>query len=52
MELQQQQHCRFGLGLDRFSFKLIGKFNFTFPIRHFHQGGRFSNPTHFGNADR
>jgi hypothetical protein len=32
MELQQQQHCRFSLGLDRFSFNLICKFNFTVSI--------------------
>ena len=43
MELQQQQHCRFGLGLDRFSFNLTGKFNFTFSIQHLHRADPASN---------
>ena len=30
MELQQQQYCRFGLGLDRFLLNLTDTFNFTF----------------------
>jgi hypothetical protein len=52
MEHQQQQHCRFGLGLDRFHLNLIGKFIFAFPIKLFPPGGLFSNATHFANADR
>jgi hypothetical protein len=34
MELQQQQHCRFGLGLDRLTISLTGIFNFTVSIYH------------------
>ena len=30
MELQHQQYCRFGSGLDRFCFSLSGSINFTF----------------------
>jgi hypothetical protein len=44
MELQQQQHCRFGLGLDRFHLNLIGKFNFTISIKHFHRADVFQIP--------
>jgi len=44
MELRQQQHCRFGLELDRLLINLAGKVNFTFPIKHFHLAVVFQIP--------
>jgi hypothetical protein len=41
MELQQQQHCKFGLGLDRFQLNLVGKFNFAILFEHFHRADVF-----------
>jgi hypothetical protein len=41
MELQHQQYCRFGSGLDRYRLNFIGSFNFTFQF--IISAGRTSN---------
>jgi hypothetical protein len=52
MELQQQQHCRFGLGLDRLLISLVGIFNFASFNYHLHRAKNSNEYPNFGNADR
>jgi hypothetical protein len=52
LELQQQQYCRFGLGLDRLLISLVGISNFTSFNYHLHRPEISNEYPNFGNADR